>query len=115
VLNDFLLAVRCLLDISNAFKLAYFLLIIYKASNNLYVLILYIVDPTSLGHPRELQLSHPDSDILNFAHCPPRLITRSLQLPSRATVATSESPVRSQNTGSVSAHIPHAEKARCFR
>jgi hypothetical protein len=57
VLNDFLLAVKCLLDRSDASKLAYFLLIIYEASNSLYVLILYIADATSLGHPRELQLS----------------------------------------------------------
>jgi hypothetical protein len=57
VLNVFLLAVRCLLDKSDASKLAYFLLIVYKASNNLYVLILYIADATSLGHPRESQLS----------------------------------------------------------
>ena len=114
--GHFLLAVRCIPGRSNVSKVAYFLIVIYKASNSHYVLTLYIIDATSLGHPRESQLPQtvtPAVQILPTAH--QDRIARSLKFPESATVKSSSIPVCNQNTDLVSAHIPHAEKARRFR
>lgn len=54
VLNDFLILSDDFQERSDGSKAAYYLLVIYQASNNHYVLILYSFDATSVGHPREL-------------------------------------------------------------